>query len=157
MHLYSAVWPFVECPVKQLIYASMAVGDTATTALAVLERAAVFNVSRRITGLLLVGSHSYAQVLEGGDGEVDDLYGRIQRDPRHTKIRTVSEQAVTQRLWPAWAMHVIAPTESNVRLLQSHGVRFEDHFPQLTVTRLRSLLYAFSEVALSTRPSAPVG
>lgn len=141
---------------KQLIYASMAVGNTDITALDVLERAAVFNVSRRITGLLLVGTHSFAQVLEGGDSEVDDLYSRIQRDPRHSKIRTMSEQPVTQRLWPAWAMHVIAPTETTVGVLQSHGVGFEDHFPQLTVTRLRGLLYAFSEVALATRVRVPV-
>lgn len=151
-------WQVIAGPerrLKQLIYASTAIGDPASTAVAVLEKAAVFNVSRRITGLMLVGTGSFAQLLEGGEAEVNDLYARISRDSRHHQIRLVSEHTVSQRLWPAWAMHVVAQTPDNVRILESHGASFGDHFAAMPVSRLRGLLYAFSETALAARVQEP--
>lgn len=66
------------------------------------------NAEDGITGVLLTLGSIFFQIIEGGDEEIDDLYGRVVRDERHTDIICVSTEAnVVDRLFPEWSMNVV--------------------------------------------------
>lgn len=138
---------------KQLIYTSTAVGNIACTALQVLERAAVFNLSRRITGMLAVDDHSFAQVLEGRSSDVDSLMARIARDPRHRDLRIVTDVGCVARMWPNWQMGVVAPTPANAPIFKRYGIGGSGGttLAKLEPALLKALLMEFSEHAQRRR------
>lgn len=138
---------------KHLMYSSVAVGDSASTALSVLDTAAVFNLSRKITGVLVVAAGSFAQILEGGNAEVDDLYSRIVRDPRHTQVKLVAEYPIGTRMWPAWQMSVAAATERNRPIFARYGIVPGRSLADLAAPLLKGLLMEFSEHAVAGRAS----
>src|SRR5689334_19346571 len=87
------------------LYASRA---AATADGAVLDD--ILNQSRKrnpalgITGLLCVSGDVFIQVIEGGREEVCELYNAIVRDPRHTQVRLLSYEEITERRFGAWTM-----------------------------------------------------
>ncbi|GAB3503759.1 hypothetical protein GCM10027341_33350 [Spirosoma knui] len=62
------------------------------------------NARLGITGVLLYINGHIVQVLEGQQQAVEGLYESIQADPRHTDVRTVINQPITQRLFNDWYM-----------------------------------------------------
>ncbi|KAJ1030449.1 hypothetical protein NDA16_001358 [Ustilago loliicola] len=62
------------------------------------------NTSKGITGLLLYRDGSFAQFLEGPVALVDEVYDKIERDPRHYGVIRVLRQAVTKRDFRQWSM-----------------------------------------------------
>lgn len=133
---------------KQLIYRSIAVENSAETALQVIERASVFNLSRRITGALLVYDSTFVQVLEGEASEVDNLMGRIFRDPRHREVKVLFDFPTSVRMWPSWQMSVIAPTPSNLPILERFDVGpGRQSLAELDPILVRALLIELSERA----------
>ena len=73
----------------RLLYASRATGqiDEALVA-SILEKAHAYNAAHGLTGILCTSSEGnvFLQVLEGGRPAVNELYGRILRDPRHQDV-----------------------------------------------------------------------
>lgn len=69
-----------------------------------LGHARAHNARTHITGLLLYSDGRYVQVLEGPQDEVQAVYARILRDPRHTQVVTVSEGIRPARCFPSWSM-----------------------------------------------------
>ena len=57
-----------------------------------------------ITGMLLFKDGNFLQVLEGEREKVHDLYQRIRRDPRHSKLTGLFEGSLTERDFPDWSM-----------------------------------------------------
>ena len=91
----------------QLIYYS-----TATTLLCeeqlagIVKQARAFNGSHAITGILFyAGEQQLLQVLEGEDNAVQELYGRICQDRRHTNVTTVLYETTARRLFPGSTMN----------------------------------------------------
>lgn len=98
----------------QLIYASRAVGSLSNSALQELvTRARAFNSVHHITGALFYDGGHFAQVLEGAQAEVDHLFGRIRRDPRHQDVTVVTRSMRPRRDYPHWGMagHLLAAVE----------------------------------------------
>jgi len=62
------------------------------------------NPRRGITGLLCFTSDVFVQVLEGGRDEVCDLYNAIVRDDRHSKVRLLAYEEITERRFANWTM-----------------------------------------------------
>jgi class 3 adenylate cyclase len=77
--------------------------------IAVIGRyAARRNAHDGVTGVLLTLGSVFFQIIEGDDDAVDDLYGRVLRDDRHTDVICLrSEPDTTSRLFPDWSMKVI--------------------------------------------------
>lgn len=140
---------------KQLIYTSVAVADVVETSLQVLERAAVYNVSRKITGMLAVDHRSFAQVLEGSCADVDRLMSMIAKDPRHTDVRVIADIPTSVRMWPNWQMSIVTPSPSNQILLQRYDIGPKSKsLVDLDPALLKALLMEFSEYAISRRDSS---
>ena len=75
------------------------------------------NKDTGITGILLATDSHFLQVLEGGFDEVNDLFVRIVRDPRHDNIRLIAFDCVDSRLFGGWTMHGIGIFNFNRSLI----------------------------------------
>ncbi|MFT5748471.1 MAG: adenylate cyclase [Saprospiraceae bacterium] len=66
------------------------------------------NMQVNITGLLVYFEKLFFQIIEGDDKEVDRIYLKIQKDPRHSDIlRLKTEYRINERLFPTWSMKTI--------------------------------------------------
>jgi hypothetical protein len=110
---------------------------------ALLEQARIYNAQHELTGLLLYSEGRFVQLFEGAEAVVRPLYSRIQADPRHTQVVTVSDGPGPQRWFADWHMafgYVDAP-----QLHQVLGA-VETHTPPLLPIddpHLQTLLLAF--------------
>jgi hypothetical protein len=75
------------------------------------------NQGAGITGVLLATETHFLQVLEGSFDEVNDLFMRIVRDPRHEKIQLIAFDCVESRLFGGWAMHGVGIFNFNRKLI----------------------------------------
>lgn len=70
-----------------------------------------------LTGLLMSSGGLFYQVLEGPAEAVDEVYGRIVADGRHTDLLLMSTEDNVERLFPDWSMQTInLDAASHVRL-----------------------------------------
>lgn len=83
--------------------------------LALLQQCHANNTARGITGMLFYGNGTFLQVIEGDGTVVDELVGRIARDPRHDDIRILSRKAIERREHPDWTMGFERVTEAGLR------------------------------------------
>lgn len=65
------------------------------------------NEEAGITGVLLASKTHFLQVLEGDFYEINRLFLRIARDPRHDDVQLISFGCVENRLFGGWSMHAI--------------------------------------------------
>ena len=70
----------------------------------ILRVARVNNAARGITGALLLYDDWFAQVLEGPEGAVRDLFHRIAQDKRHDGVELLDQGPVEKRVFERWAM-----------------------------------------------------
>ncbi|MBK8783991.1 MAG: BLUF domain-containing protein [Anaerolineales bacterium] len=88
-----------------LIYVS-----TATHLLSKEELLDILRVSRRnnevgpVTGLLLYLDGNFMQVLEGPEEAVMDIFGKIEKDIRHTNIIVILKDPIAEREFSEWSM-----------------------------------------------------
>jgi Sensors of blue-light using FAD len=62
------------------------------------------NKRKHITGALLVSGDWFAQVLEGDESLVKELYEKIAADTRHDHITLLQTRAAANRIFSRWAM-----------------------------------------------------
>lgn len=88
-----------------IVYRSSAVGPVDEWMLGdLLIRSRSANAAADVTGMLLYRDGRFLQVLEGPTRTVHELFARIAADPRHTEVRTLLDEPVTQRRFAAWTM-----------------------------------------------------
>jgi hypothetical protein len=81
------------------------------------------NPSIGVTGLLCISGDTFIQVLEGGRDEVCDLYNAIVRDGRHTQVRLLVFEEITERRFGAWTMGQVQANRINPALLLKYYKR----------------------------------
>ena len=83
------------------------------------KQAADKNKSLDITGILMTSGGLFYQVLEGPRDAVDEIFGYIRNDPRHTDVLVLSiEEDASERLFPDWSMETFnLDAMAHVRLL----------------------------------------
>lgn len=84
----------------------------------IIESSEAYNMESNITGVLLATESHFMQVIEGDFDEVNRLFMRIARDPRHDEIQIVSFGCVDGRLFGGWAMHGIGIFDFNAELIR---------------------------------------
>ncbi len=67
------------------------------------------NKEQNVTGALLFDSGYFAQALEGPRLAIEQIFERIQRDPRHGEVTVLSSQTHGRRDFPEWSMAQVAP------------------------------------------------
>jgi len=153
------VGELLDRSIYQVLYHSQVAHPPSESDLhALLAEAQRFNARHQITGLLLYSAGRYVQVLEGAQADVQALYARICRDPRHAQVVTVSEGPGPQRLFANWSMgfgQVAAPDVDRVlAAVQAPPPLLA--LPPVDDAHLRTLLQAFAGPALTAdyRPTA---
>lgn len=68
------------------------------------HKSVITNKRKDITGVLIFTGTHFCQFLEGPEGAVCSLADKIRRDPRHTDVWVVHQEAVTVRRFAGWSM-----------------------------------------------------
>ncbi|MAY75080.1 MAG: hypothetical protein CMJ31_10260 [Phycisphaerae bacterium] len=97
-----------RCACSQLLYVSRAASPISEDALLDIQSIARRNNRQLgITGLLLHSAGHFIQLLEGPATALAETFDRIERDPRHDKVRCSHFGPATGRLFPDWRMGVL--------------------------------------------------
>lgn len=89
----------------RLIYASRFSEDLDARQLqAILDVSRANNPAREITGILCYGPGMFLQCLEGPRAAVNELYGKIIRDPRNKEVTLLEYDDIAERVFGEWSM-----------------------------------------------------
>ncbi|MCX5747147.1 MAG: BLUF domain-containing protein [Proteobacteria bacterium] len=104
------------------LYASRAVVPLTSEVMdSILEQSRKNNPRRGVTGMLCMSDDVFIQVLEGGRDAVCDLYQTIVRDPRHTNVRLLVYEEITERRFGCWTMGHVNMAKVNATLLLKYS------------------------------------
>lgn len=92
----------------------------------ILQVAQRRNNESGITGILSFGRNYFLQALEGPELTVMECLGAIREDPRHTDMRVIYSDPITQRLFPTWSMAYV-PKPLLFEILRSSGIVLNWH------------------------------
>ena len=76
------------------------------------------NAKEGITGILLATRSHFLQVIEGDFVEINKVFLRIARDPRHEDVQLIGFDCVESRLFGGWAMHGVGLFDFNQDLTE---------------------------------------
>ena len=89
----------------RLLYASRACVPIAADAMhEIMQQSHAHNPQHGITGILCHSDKVYMQVLEGGRAQINTLYAKILRDPRHTDVVLLHYEEIAERRYSCWTM-----------------------------------------------------
>lgn len=109
----------------RLLYASRAVDPSAGAIDAILAQSRQFNPTSGITGILCYGGGIFLQAIEGGRMPVSDLYGHIQRDPRHKDVVLLHYEEISERRFGGWTMGQVNMSKINTSILLKYAEKPE--------------------------------
>ena len=130
----------------QIIYASSATKPFSHKELVdLLKIARQKNTAADVSGMLLYHAGCFLQVLEGPDENVEAIYAKVQKDPRHTNCLLLLRETIEERAFEHWSMGFVDTT----RIAKDIG-GFVDYMQALETmtldqTRARILLKRFQE------------
>ena len=106
----------------RLMYASRAAESVNAETLSTILRVSVAgNPGIGVTGVLCHANGVFLQVLEGGRAQVNTLYNRITRDPRHHAVELLTYTEIAERRFAGWAMGQVKLSRLNPALLLKYS------------------------------------
>lgn len=109
----------------RLLYASRAVDSSADAIETILTQARQYNPTCGITGILCYGGGIFLQAIEGGRMSVSELYGHIQRDPRHKDVVLLHYEEISERRFGGWTMGQVNMSKINTNILLKYAEKPE--------------------------------
>ena len=109
----------------RLLYASRVADPSPSTTEDILSQSRSHNPACGITGILCYGGGIFLQALEGGRVQVSDLYGHIQKDPRHKDVVLLHYEEITERRFGGWTMGQVNVAKLNNSILLKYSERAE--------------------------------
>jgi Sensors of blue-light using FAD len=109
----------------RLLYASRALDPRPQTIDAILAQSRQHNLSGGITGILCYGGGVFLQAIEGGRQAINELYGHIQRDPRHTDVMLLEYEEISERRFSGWTMGQVNLLKLNHSILLKYSEKAE--------------------------------
>lgn len=109
----------------RLLYASRAVDTSAEAIDAILSQSRQSNPLCGITGILCYGGGIFLQAIEGGRMAVSELYGHIQKDPRHKDVVLLHYEEISERRFGGWTMGQVNMSRINVSILLKYAEKPE--------------------------------
>ena len=105
----------------RLLYASRAVDTSAAAIETILSTSRQHNPECGITGILCYGGGIFLQAIEGGRTAVSELYGHIQRDPRHSEVVLLHYEEIDERRFGGWTMGQVNMSKINASILLKYA------------------------------------
>jgi len=109
----------------RLLYASRAVDTSPEAIEAILLQSRQHNPACGITGILCYGGGIFLQAIEGGRMAVSELYGHIQKDPRHKDVMLLHYEEITERRFGGWTMGQVNMSRINTSILLKYAEKPE--------------------------------
>ncbi len=109
----------------RLLYCSRAVDPSPAAIESILAQSRQHNPTTGITGILCYGGDIFLQAIEGGRMAVSDLYGHIQKDPRHKDVARRHYEEITERRFGGWTMGQVNISKVNQSILLKYAERPE--------------------------------
>ncbi len=109
----------------RLLYASRAVDTSAEAIETILAKSRQYNPTCGITGILCYGGGIYLQAIEGGRIPVSNLYGHIQKDPRHKDVVLLHYEEIEERRFGGWTMGQVNVSKINQSILLKYAEKAE--------------------------------
>ena len=109
----------------RLLYASRAIDPRNDAIENILAQSRQYNPSCGITGILCYGGGIFLQAIEGGRTAVSELYGHIQKDPRHKDVVLLHYEVITERRFGGWSMGQVNMSKINASILLKYAERPE--------------------------------
>ncbi len=110
----------------RLLYASRSANPASSEVTeAILAQSRSHNPAIGITGILCYGGGIFLQALEGGRDQVSDLYGHIQKDPRHKDVVLLHYEEITERRFGGWTMGQVNVAKVNASILLKYSEKAE--------------------------------
>lgn len=109
----------------RLLYASRAADPSADAIEDILTKARQYNPTCGITGILCYGGGIFLQAIEGGRMAVSDLYGHIQKDPRHKHLVLLHYEEISERRFGGWTMGQVNMSKINASILLKYAEKPE--------------------------------
>jgi len=91
----------------------------------ILAAARQHNHQSGVTGILVYGGGIFMQAIEGGRQAVSDLYGAIQRDPRHKDVALLHYEEILERRFGGWTMGLVDLGRVNASVVLKYSERAE--------------------------------
>ncbi len=112
---------------RRLIYASRwtkaVVEDTELALQQIVAKSIQNNRAGGLTGFLLAFDGVFLQVLEGASSDISATYQRIERDPRHERLRIFADETIPHRQFSNWNMCGVSLKPSEAILTQSRWTK----------------------------------
>src|SRR4051812_48717524 len=109
----------------RLLYASRAVDTSPEAIEAILAQSRAHNMPSGITGILCYGSGIFLQAIEGGRMPISELYGHIQKDPRHKDVALLHFEEISERRFGGWTMGQVNLQKLNHSILLKYSEKPE--------------------------------
>jgi hypothetical protein len=109
----------------RLLYASRAIDAASAKIEEILAQSRQGNPGLGITGILCYGGGIFLQAIEGGRNAVSDLYGHIQRDPRHKDVILLHYEEISERRFSGWTMGQVNMSKINASILLKYAEKPE--------------------------------
>lgn len=84
---------------------------------AILNKASTYNTQKGLSGILLYHSGLFLQLLEGEGADVEKLYSKIFKDPRHNNVTALFEIEAKERLFNKWGMAYKEVNELDIQMV----------------------------------------
>ena len=109
----------------RLLYCSRAVDTRPDAIAAILEKAREHNAVTGITGILCYGGGIFLQAIEGGRMPVSELFGTLQKDPRHKDVALLHYEEIAERRFGGWTMGQVNLSKLNHSTLLKYSEKAE--------------------------------
>ncbi len=109
----------------RLLYCSRSVDPSPAAIESILAQSRQHNPITGITGILCYGGGIFLQAIEGGRMAVSELYGHIQKDPRHKDVALLHYEEITERRFGGWTMGQVNISKVNQSILLKYAERPE--------------------------------
>jgi len=109
----------------------------------ILEAAKVNNPTLSVTGALLYSGGYFCQLLEGPQGNLEQLFEKIMRDDRHARVEVLFFDPAPKRLFGIWAMAYAGfevQARFDIRGVRSINQLNAEHMGQNMIETLESMV-----------------
>jgi hypothetical protein len=130
---------------KRLIYSSIASGEVNfDTVGEILTHAVKRNKEKSITGMMIYDGHSFIQCIEGDDLVIDELWEKLNIDPRHHALHINGEEHDEKRLFSNWNMGYMNNSHEIQEMIRKVTGRESASFETLSYPHAKVLLLQLS-------------
>lgn len=124
-------------------YTSLARLDLQSSDLEDIHRTArEVNALEGITGLLVFNGTHFLQIIEGAETAIEELVGKLRRDPRHTGFEIRDQRRIETRSFPDWSMELV---RVNASYFQARDT-IADRLPDTVAEAIKARLFRMTEL-----------